>query len=237
MADPMPRPTPPPRRSGVFTPRQATFRQRVAARAVWLCIQLVGSTMRFRKHDGAGLFSGPQAPPRMIFALWHNRLALAPLVHRRFLLGPWPGRRVAGLVSASRDGGFLARVMELFGIQPVRGSTSKRGAQALLELTRAAEAGADLVVTPDGPRGPCYKVQEGVIAAAQITGLPIVPFSYDLRWKIRIRSWDRFQVPLPFSRCDLRSGEPVRVPRDADAAARRAARDLLEARLRALTEE
>jgi lysophospholipid acyltransferase (LPLAT)-like uncharacterized protein len=76
-----------------------------------------------------------------------------------------------------------------------------------------------------------------VIAAAQVTGLPIVPVSYDLSWKWRLKSWDRFLVPLPFSRCVVRAGEPVRVPRDADDAARRAARELLAARLRALGEE
>jgi hypothetical protein len=219
----------------VYRPRRATFGQRIAARAVWLFITVVGATIRFRRHDHTGLFSGASAPPQMIVAIWHNRLALVFVIHRRFVLRQWPGRRVAGLVSASRDGGFLARIMELFGAIPVRGSSSRRGAQALLELTTEAEAGADLAVTPDGPRGPCYTVQEGVIAAAQITGLPIVPVSYDLAWKLRLRSWDRFLVPLPFSRCDVRTGEPVRVPRDADDAARRAARALLEARLKAIS--
>jgi lysophospholipid acyltransferase (LPLAT)-like uncharacterized protein len=239
MADPAPPPASgsPPRRPGVFAPKQATFRQRIAARLVWLAIRLVGATIRFQEHDASGYFGPGRQPPQLIFAFWHNRLALVVMIHRRSLARHWPGRRVAGLVSASRDGGFLARVMELFGALPVRGSTSKRGAQALLELTRAADQGADLAITPDGPRGPCYIVQEGVIAAAQITGLPIVPISYNLSWKWRLKSWDRFLVPLPFSRCDVRAGEPVHVPRDADEAARRAAREQLEAQLRALTQD
>ena len=99
-------------------------------------------------------------------------------------------------------------------MQPVRGSSSRRGPQALLELTSWAERGYDLAITPDGPRGPCYVVQEGVMALAQVTGLPIVPFSYHLRWKIRVKSWDRFQIPLPFSPCDMIIGKPVRVPRE-----------------------
>lgn len=239
MADPLPASSRPPRprRSGVFAPKRANFRQRVAARAVWLFITLLGATIRFRTHDGAGFFGRPEAPPQMIFAIWHNRLSLALVIYRRFVARPWPGRRIAALVSASRDGGFLAHVLELFQVIPVRGSSSRRGAQALLELTRAAGQGVDLAVTPDGPRGPCYQVQDGVIAAAQVTGLPIVPISFDLAWKLRLRSWDRFFIPLPFSPCILRSGEPVRVPRDADDAARRAAREQLESRLKALARD
>jgi len=225
------------RKSGVVTPKRATFRQRVAARFIWLFISAIGGTLRFRKLDGAGLFSGDKPPPQMIFAIWHNRLALSLLIYRRFLLRRWPDRHVAGLVSASRDGGLLARIMELFGAIPVRGSTSKRGAQGLLELTTAAEQGADLAVTPDGPRGPCYTVQEGIIAAAQVTGLPIVPVSYDLGWRIQLRSWDRFLIPIPFSRCVVRAAEPVQVPREADKAGREAARQLLETRLRGLVDE
>ena len=79
------------------------------------------------------------------------------------------------MVSASRDGGILAGILEQFGVKPVRGSSSRRGPQALLEMTTWAERGYDLAITPDGPRGPRYKVQEGVISAAQLTGLPIVP--------------------------------------------------------------
>ena len=84
---------------------------------------------------------------------------------------------MAAMVSASKDGGFLASILECFGVQPVRGSSSRRGPQALLELTGWAERGYDLAITPDGPRGPRYVVQEGIIALAQVTGLPIVPAS------------------------------------------------------------
>src|SRR6185295_11123120 len=105
--------------------------------------------------------------------------------------------------------GLLARVLELNGVEPVRGSTSRRGRQALLELVTWAERGFDLAITPDGPRGPCYVVQDGVIALAQLTGLPIVPVSYHLRWRIRLKSWDRFQIPLPFGPCIAYVGEPL----------------------------
>src|SRR5213075_2734928 len=85
---------------------------------------------------------------------------------------------MAALVSASKDGALLSGILEAFGVQPVRGSSSRRGAQALVELTSWAERGYDLAITPDGPRGPRYQVQPGAIALAQLTGRPLVPVSY-----------------------------------------------------------
>ena len=148
---------------------------------------------------------------------------------------PTPG--MAAMVSASRDGGFLSAVLDCFRVQPVRGSSSRRGPQALLELTTWAERGYDLAITPDGPRGPCYHVQDGVMSLAQVTGLPIIPFSFHVNWKLRIRSWDRFQIPLPFSRCEMNFGKPIRVPRDAGDTAREELRQELECSLKKLSRE
>jgi lysophospholipid acyltransferase (LPLAT)-like uncharacterized protein len=128
----------------------------------------------------------------------------------------------------------LSGILECFRVQPVRGSSSRRGPQALLELTTWSERGYDLAITPDGPRGPCYVVQEGVMSLAQITGLQIVPFSYSLKWKIRVKSWDRFQIPLPFSRCDMVFGKALRVPRDATDTQREALRQELEQTMRGM---
>jgi len=187
-------------------------------------------------EDGSGLFRG--APPgRIIFSIWHNRLALSLIMYRRYVVRFAPERRLAAMVSASRDGGLLARILEHFCVEPVRGSSSRRGPQALREMLSWAERGHDLAITPDGPRGPCYKVQEGVISTAQLTGLPIVPVSYHLNWKYRPRSWDRFQVPLPFARCTIRTGELLRVPRDAGEAEREALRQQLERIMAAITRD
>ncbi len=90
------------------------------------------------------------------------------VVHRR------NGRKLAALVSASKDSALLAAVLAKFGVEQVRGSSSRRGPQALLELTTLAQMGYDLAVTPDGPKGPRYSVQEGIVALAQLTGLPII---------------------------------------------------------------
>ncbi len=169
----------------------------------------------------------------MIYATWHNRLALCLIAYEHAHRSD-PDRRLAAMVSASRDGAFLSGILECFGVQPVRGSSSRRGPQALLELTTWAERGYDLAITPDGPRGPCYVVQDGVMSLAQITGLPIVPFSFSLKWKIRVKSWDRFQIPLPFSRCDMVIGKQFRVPREATDAERERLRQELERTMRGM---
>jgi lysophospholipid acyltransferase (LPLAT)-like uncharacterized protein len=144
---------------------------------------------------------------------------------------------LAGLISASRDGAFLAAILQRFGVRPVRGSSSRRGPQALLELTTWAERGYDLAITPDGPRGPCYVVQDGAMSLAQITSLPIVPVSYSLKWKIQVKSWDRFQIPLPFSICDVTAGKVFRIPREASDAERDLLRQEFEAELRAVSSD
>jgi lysophospholipid acyltransferase (LPLAT)-like uncharacterized protein len=144
---------------------------------------------------------------------------------------------MAAMVSASKDGGLLARVLELHGVQPVRGSTSRRGRQALLELVTWAERGYDLAITPDGPRGPCYVIQDGIIALAQLTGLPIIPVAYHLTSKIRLRSWDRFQIPLPFTGCHISFAPPIRVAREASEEEREGLRQQLEDRLRSVTDD
>lgn len=225
-----------PRKSGVVVPQQVKWHGRLAARLIWLATKLCGFTVRFRFQDQSGLILRPAPPPEpVIFCLWHNRLALCLRIRELLLLARDPNRPMAAIVSASRDGGLLARVLELAGIQPVRGSSSRRGAQALLELQTWAERGYDLTVTPDGPRGPRYVVQDGVIALAQFTGRPIVPVSYHLNWKWMPNSWDRFQVPLPFARCVVSIGETLRVPAEATDEERERLRQQLEERMRAIT--
>lgn len=225
------------RKSGVVVPHKARWWERLLARLIYTLILCVAATLRFRWTDASGLFGVGPPPGPVIFATWHNRLALSLVIYRRHVQRLQKERRLAALVSASRDGGLLARILELFNVQPVRGSSSRRGGQALLELTGWAERGFDLAVTPDGPRGPCYKVQDGTISAAAVTGSAIIPVSYYLRSKIRLKSWDRFQIPLPFSRCEVVLGEPVSIARDADAPQREQTRAELERRLLAITRD
>ena len=131
----------------------------------------------------------------------------------------------------------MAAVLGAFGVEQVRGSSSRRGPQALLELTSRAATGCDLAVTPDGPRGPRYVVQKGVISLAQVTGLPIIPVTCNAERKLCLKSWDRFQIPLPFSKCELILNTPIVVPREACEVRREELRMQLENCLRASSED
>ncbi|MDP7011467.1 MAG: lysophospholipid acyltransferase family protein [Verrucomicrobiota bacterium] len=222
------------RKSGVITPRSIHWYDRLAAAAVFVATRVLGSTLRIHIEDQSHLFEGPNPQP-VIFTLWHNRLALSMPLNRGYFLKRQPQRRLAALVSASRDGSLLARALEHFGVQPVRGSSSRRGTQAMLELATWAENGYDVAITPDGPRGPRYRFQKGSIMLAQITGHPLVPVSAHIRWKKCFKSWDMFQLPMPFTRCDVRIGEPLLVPRNAGSEEREAARCILEQRMHDLT--
>jgi len=224
------------RKSGRIIPHQASWRQRLVARSVFLLIRGLAVTVRFRIPKSAELL-GLSGDGRLIFAIWHNRLAMALIIYNHYVRRRNPSRRMAAIVSASRDGGLLTHILELFGVHPVRGSTSRRGPQALRELTTCAEQGLDLAITPDGPRGPVYVIQEGVISLSQLTGLPILPVSCVLKPRIELKSWDRFQIPFPLATCEVRVGELVRVPREASEADRKILRQELEATMRGLSQE
>lgn len=225
--------TAPARSSQKIVPRATSRGQRAAGWAVYAALTTVSATLRYRWTDRSGHFVGGKPGPT-IYCIWHNRLALCMKVYFGYVRKQGDSKGLAALVSASRDGGFLAGLLECFGVQPVRGSSSRRGAQSLLELTSWAERGYDIAITPDGPRGPRYQVQSGIISLAQVTGMPIVPVSYNLGSKITLKSWDRFQIPMPLSRCEMIFEQPIRVPRDADEATRESLRRQLEERLKSM---
>ena len=224
------------RASGVVIPEKARWPGRLAALLLYGLIRLVAATIRYQSPSHSRFFPDEKTRPA-IFAVWHNRLALGLILYHREVRRTQPGRRTAAMVSASKDGGLLTCILEHFGVQPVRGSSSRRGSQALLELTSWANQGLDLAITPDGPRGPRYKVQDGVISLAQLTGLPIIPVSYHLSRKIMVKSWDRFQIPMPFCRCTFQVGEPLKVPRESTNEERSTLKAELERRLTAITED
>lgn len=237
MSAPAASPPPAPRKrvSGVVVPNAPTRLQRIVAWLIGTALKLLAATLRYRVNGRPGPFELPPEP--LIFALWHNRLALCMKLYRSYGRPERPNDRLAALISASKDGALLAALLENHRVQPVRGSSSRRGAQALVELTSWAERGYDIAVTPDGPRGPCYEMQPGVMTLAQLTGLPILPCSYHLSRKIRLKSWDRFQIPLPFARCEVFTGELIRVPRNASDADRDQLRERLQAALMAITHD
>lgn len=201
------------RSSGVVVPNQPRWFQRLGAFIIFCAMRAYIFSLRIRWDDSSNHRDQINGPT--IYCLWHNRLMLCVAAYQQQVRTRPMGKGMAGLISASKDGAFLAAILELFKVQPVRGSSSRRGPQALLELTSWAERGYDLTITPDGPRGPKYVVQPGVMSLAQLTGLSIVPFGFHAHWKIQLKSWDAFQIPLPFSRCVFRMGAPVHVPREA----------------------
>lgn len=222
--------------SGVVVPETARWHGRLAAWLVWMVVRIVAASLRWRWTDRTGMLA-PGDSRRIIFAIWHNRLFLSLTIYDKGIASKTPGRRLAAIVSASRDGGLLAHVLKLFKVVGIRGSSSRRGAQALRELKSAAELGLDLAVTPDGPRGPKYEPHPGVIALSQMTQLPIVPVSYRLGWKWTLKSWDNFQIPMPFSVVEVELGEPIAVPPTADEAGREVLRMKLRSVLVSMTKD
>ena len=168
-------------------------------------------TLRFDLRDQSGVSRPEAAVPPVIFILWHNRFFCVPPAWRR-LCGTT--RRTVALTSASKDGDMVARAVA-----------------ALVGLKRALLDGADVCLTPDGPRGPRYQVQPGFVKLAQATGAPIVPIHLQFSSAWRLKTWDRFVIPKPFSRVAVVFGERVPIPRDLDDAAFEAARLRIESLL------
>lgn len=174
-------------------------------------IHAIGATLRMTIEDRGAILDQPDHPP-VIIAFWHNRTALMALFYEKYCRG----RTALTFISRSRDGQFMTEVAARFGIKAVRGSSSRHGAAAALSAIRASDdPRIDLVITPDGPRGPRYQIQPGLMRLAQATQRPIVAVTYQLRWKKELRSWDRFHVPLPFSTCHLVTSERISVPENA----------------------
>jgi Kdo2-lipid IVA 3' secondary acyltransferase len=180
-------------------------------------IRLIGWTLRIRVEDRARLLDRDFTQP-MIWTFWHNRMFVLPLLRDRYARH----RTGAVLTSASEDGEIIAAVMNRFGLKSVRGSSSRRGTTALLALTGTLEAGEDVAVTPDGPRGPRYKLGPGVVFLAQQTGAAILPIHIEYSRAVRLKSWDRFMIPLPFAQVRIVCDELIFAARDADTEAERA---------------
>ena len=169
-------------------------------------LHLWARTLRYEIEDRADVVGKPVAE-NYIGALWHNRLLIFPFVLRRF----FSNRHGAALISASRDGELLADAIKRFRYDVVRGSSSRLGASAILQLTDLLASGCDVVITPDGPRGPAYELGPGIIFLAQKSGAPVLPVNIEYSSCWRIKSWDRFIVPRPFAKVRVIIGQPHRV--------------------------
>ena len=175
-----------------------------------LLLRLWLATLRVRSNRPAV----DDADGGRIIVLWHDRLFVSGLVAHLYFKRP-----INALISTSKDGGWLVAFFRLMGLKAVRGSSSKRGAAALMPLTRVVRAGEHAGITPDGPKGPARVCKTGPVALAKLTGRPIIIMGLDYPRCWRLRNWDRFALPWPFSRVDVTFEDFPVLSRDADDAA------------------
>ena len=183
---------------------------RLADLAFFGSIKTLGALTRFEVHGGEHLEAIEAAGKLPIYTLWHDRIFLGTYFLR--------DRGIVVITSKSFDGEYIARFIQRFGFGAVRGSSSKGGARALVEMIKAIRAGHPMAFTVDGPRGPRYEAKAGPVILAKKTGNPIVPFVIQPQKFWTVNSWDKMQVPRPFSRAVSILGEPIYVDANADDA-------------------
>lgn len=190
-------------------------------------IRLLGRTIRVQVEDRCGVTQDTPKGP-LIWLFWHNRVFLMPYLQQKVC----PQRRGRVLTSSSRDGEIIARIMRRFGHGAVRGSSNKRPAAALREMVRMLGHGDDIAITPDGPRGPRYQLQQGAVKLAQLSGCPLmcVHVTYTRAW--RLKTWDQFVIPKPFTSARLTFDALVHVPRTLSDTEAESIRASLEASMR-----
>ena len=174
----------------------------------WIIV-LLFMTIRMRWFNDSFVFECQKKDKPVIFAFWHNRLLYMGFAgqfrHKK--------HKLAALASKSKDGRLIGKILNLFNLTAVYGSSTRGGSEAMRELVRyMTEKKYDVAISPDGPRGPKYSVQQGVVRLAQSTGIPIIPVVYDVKHKIRLKSWDGFYIPLPFTWGVYMYGDPIEIP-------------------------
>lgn len=177
---------------------------RILSLLAMLFIRGLHATLRVR-HAGV---KNLDATPQYILAFWHAHLLL--MLHSRYR------KPISVMISQSNDGEYIARVLDWYGAESARGSSTRGGGAALRAMLKQVRGGKNIAFTPDGPKGPARVLKEGVIYAAQASGLPIIPVTFAAKKKRLLRSWDRMIVPRPFSRALFVYGKPIVVPRDGD---------------------
>jgi len=164
----------------------------------------------------------------VIFVFWHGRLLMMPHAYK--------GKKAGFLVSPHRDGQVVGKAVKRFGLHPISGSTTRKGFSAFKNMIKVLQDGSDIGVTPDGPRGPRYQAQIGVVELSRLTGKPIVPITFSASKKIFLNTWDRFLLPYPFSKGVFIWGEPIHVDPNSDRTHLEEMRLLLERSLNELNE-
>src|SRR5919198_112350 len=191
-------------------------------------IAALGATLRWRTEGLEHFHDVIRGGRQPVMAFWHGRILPATYYFRR--------RGIVVITSENFDGEWIAGIIERFGYGTARGSSSRGGRKALLQLTRDLRRGRPAGFTVDGPRGPARVVQPGAVWLAKATGNPVLPFHVEASRYWTLSSWDRTQIPKPFATVAIAMGEPFEVPPDADAGGIEAARRLLEERVVSLEE-
>jgi len=173
----------------------------------YFAITLVGWTVRWQSECDSHLDGIYKSGHRAIFTFWHGRIFPATYY--------WRNRGIVVMTSQNRDGEAIAQCIERFGFGTARGSSSRGGFRALAEMARMIRRGRDAAFTIDGPRGPRYIAKQGPVLLALKTGAAVFCFHISMKHKIQLKSWDEFQIPLPFTRALVLKAEPIWVPQNA----------------------
>ncbi len=183
-------------------PTALDWRRRLAVVVGGVVLRVLGWSWRVRVHGREWLLARPDDAPRVVVLLWHGQLLPLLWAHRQ---------RTGVLISEHADGEVIARIVASFGFFAVRGSSSRGGARALLEAAHQLTAGADIAITPDGPRGPRHTFAPGALMLAHRTGAALVPLVAHADRVWRLGSWDRFEIPKPFARITVLYDAPLSV--------------------------
>jgi len=206
--------------------RAKRLQARLISSAGYPIIAALASTFRWRQEGLQHLDDVARSGRQPIMAFWHGRILPSTYFFRN--------RGIVVMTSENFDGEWIAGIIERFGYGTARGSTSRGAKRALIQLKRDMAAGKPAAFTLDGPRGPAHVAQPGAVWLAKATGNPVVPFHIEASRHWTLKSWDRTQIPKPFSTVAIVIGEPIDVPSDADEAAIEQARLTLESRLKSL---
>ena len=189
-----------------------SLKERLMIRAAdvvfYLAIKLIGSTIRWETEGLENLRSIESTGKLPIFCLWHDRIFAGTYFLR--------DRGIVVITSQSLDGEYIARFLKRLGYGTVRGSSTRGGVKALVEMIRCMRAGVSMAFTVDGPRGPRYEAKKGAVLLAKKTGNPMVPFGVESARFWNVKSWDRMQIPKPFTRARFIVADPIHVREDAD---------------------
>ena len=192
--------------------------------AIHLYIRFVYATNRWDVLGGEWPDRLRQDASGFILAFWHGRLLMIPMAWQR--LAP-----MHMLISQHRDGRIIADAITYFGVQSIAGSTRRGGSAALRRMLQRLDAGECVGITPDGPRGPAMIASIGIVNLARLSGAPIVPIVCATSRRRVLRSWDRFNLALPFGRGVFIWGRPIHIPADLDPEGLERARLLVESRM------